>query len=94
MKINWKVRLKSKPFCVSFISASLLLIQVVLVPFGIDFKFDVLNDQLLAIVNALFSLLTILGIVVDPTVRGIADSERALSYEIPMANCKNTEEEN
>jgi phi LC3 family holin len=34
-------------------------------------------------VNAVFAVLVILGIVVDPTTDGVGDSERALSYETP-----------
>lgn len=90
--INWKIRFKNKAFWIAFIPACLLLIQVVLVPFGVDFKFDVLNDQLLAIINSLFAVLTILGVVSDPTVKGVRDSERALNYTVPMANSKDTGE--
>lgn len=92
MNINWKVRFKNKSFWVAFIPACLLLVQVILAPFGIDFKFNVLNDQLLAIINALFVVLTILGVVSDPTVKGMADSERAMDYHTPVANCNDTKE--
>jgi phi LC3 family holin len=34
-------------------------------------------------VNAVFALLVILGIVVDPTTEGVSDSNRAMSYEEP-----------
>ena len=34
-------------------------------------------------VNALFAVLVILGIVVDPTTEGVHDSKRAMSYEEP-----------
>ena len=78
--INWLIRFKSKKFWVSFIPAMLLLVQVVLVPFGYDFQIEPINSQLLAIVNALFVVLTLLGIVVDPTTEGIADSEKAQKY--------------
>lgn len=88
--INLKLRLKNKAFWITLIPAVLLLIQVVLAPFGINFKFGVLNDQLLAIVNAIFAVLTILGVVSDPTVNGFADSERAMSYKIPVSNVKET----
>lgn len=42
-----------------------------------------LGDKLLAVVNALFAVLTILGIVTDPTTAGIGDSKQALTYETP-----------
>ena len=81
--LNWQVRVKNKMFWVSFVPAFLLLVQVVLALFGIEFDFTELQEQLLAIVNATFGLLAILGVVIDPTTKGIADSDKALSYKEP-----------
>lgn len=81
--INWKVRLKNKTFWLSLIPAILLLIQVVAAPFGLVLDFGELGNQLLAIVNAVFAILAILGIVTDPTTAGVGDSARALTYEEP-----------
>lgn len=81
--INFKVRAKNKYFWLSLIPAILVLIQAVLAPFGYDWDFGVLNQQLTAIINALFVVLSILGIVVDPTTKGISDSTQALGYEQP-----------
>lgn len=83
MSINWKVRIKNKSFWLALIPAVLLLVQVCAAPFGYDWDFGVLNAQLAAIVNALFAVLAILGIVADPTTKGMGDSEQALSYEKP-----------
>ncbi len=81
--INWKVRLKNKTFWLSLIPAILLLIQVVAAPFGLVLDFGELGNQLLAIVNAVFAILAILGIVTDPTTAGLGDSAQALTYEEP-----------
>lgn len=81
--MNWTVRIKNKTFWITFIPAMLLLIQTVLALFGVEWDYSLLNKQLLAIVNALFVVLTILGIVVDPTTSGVTDSEQALTYEKP-----------
>ncbi len=81
--INWKVRIRNKNFWLALIPAVLLLVQVCAAPFGYDWDFGVLNAQLAAIVNAVFSVLAILGIVADPTTEGMGDSEQALSYEKP-----------
>lgn len=81
--INWKVRLKNKSFWLSLIPAILLMIQVVAAPFGLVLDFGELGNQLLAIVNAIFAVLVILGIVEDPTTAGIGDSSQALTYEEP-----------
>lgn len=42
----------------------------------------------MAVVNALFAVLTILGIVTDPTTAGVSDSAQALTYDIPKAGKK------
>ena len=42
-----------------------------------------LGNKLLEVVNALFAVLAILGVVNDPTTAGVADSQRAMSYEAP-----------
>lgn len=81
--INWKVRIKNKSFWLALIPALLLLVQVIGAPFGYKWDFGVLGEQLTAIVNALFAVLAILGIVTDPTTAGIGDSARALTYERP-----------
>lgn len=83
--INWKVRLKSKTFWLSLIPALLLLVQVVAAVFGFDIDLGVLGDRLLAVVNALFAVLTIIGVVADPTTEGISDSAQAMTYTEPKA---------
>lgn len=83
MSINWKVRIRNKSFWLALVPAVLLLVQVCAAPFGYAWDFGALSAQLAAIVNALFAVLAILGIVADPTTKGICDSEQALSYEKP-----------
>ena len=79
--INWMVRIKNKTFWLTLIPAVLLLVQAVSSPFGYTWDFVVLNQQLAAIINALFAVLAILGVVNDPTTKGVGDSERALMYD-------------
>lgn len=81
--INWKVRIKNKSFWLALIPAVLLLIQAVAALFGFELELDFLGERLLTVVNALFVVLTILGVVVDPTTQGVGDSERALGYDEP-----------
>lgn len=81
--INWLVRVKNKSFWIAIIPALLLLIQVVAAVFGISLDLGDLGNKLLAVVNALFSVLTIMGIVVDPTTAGITDSTLAMTYTEP-----------
>ena len=77
--INWKVRIKNKIFWIALIPAVLLLVQTICSVFGIDLDFGSLQDKLIALVNALFAVLAILGIVADPTTEGLYDSKRAMT---------------
>lgn len=81
--INWIVRIKNKNFWISLIPAVLLLVQVVAAVFGFTLELGELGDKLLAVVNALFAVLTILGIVTDPTTADIGDSKLAMTYTKP-----------
>ena len=83
MKINWLVRVKNKAFWVALIPTILLLAQQVCGMFGVDIQIANLQDNLLSIVGTLFTLLAILGIVVDPTTDGISDSNLAMTYKEP-----------
>lgn len=86
MKVNWLVRLKNKTFWLSFIPALLLLVQVIASVFGYSLDLGELGNKLLAVVNAVFALLSILGIVTDPTTSGVSDSERAMGYTEPKTD--------
>lgn len=81
--INWTVRFKNKNFWLSFVPALLLLVQVIASLFGFELKLDGIGEKLLDIVNALFAVLALLGIVTDPTTAGVGDSSRALTYQAP-----------
>lgn len=83
MKINWTVRLKNKAFWVSVIPAVLLLIQVVASVFGFTLDLGDIGNKLIAVVNALFAVLAVLGVVNDPTTATLNDSEQAMTYEKP-----------
>ena len=81
--INWTVRIKNKAFWIALVPAVLLLIQVVAAVFGITIDLGDMGNKLLAVVNAVFAVLTILGVVTDPTTNGITDSKQALEYTEP-----------
>ena len=85
MNINWKVRIKNKLFWVAIIPAVFMLIQQVLSLFGISFDTTILVEALIDIVGTVFTILAILGIVIDPTTKGASDSEQALTYDEPKA---------
>ena len=82
MSINWRVRLKNKTFWLSLIPAVLLLVQII-AAFGYTLDLGELGNKLLAVVNALFAVLSILGVVTDPTTKGVSDSTQAMNYDVP-----------
>ena len=81
--INWLARVKNKAFWVAIIPAVLLVIQAVGAVFGYTLDFGDLGNRLLEVVNAIFGVLVILGVVVDPKTAGVKDSEQALTYTEP-----------
>lgn len=72
--INLKLRLKNKVTLVALISA----VFVMLGQFGLEIPHNIQEG-----VNTLLMILVLLGIVVDPTTKGVADSEQALNYNEP-----------
>ena len=81
--INWTVRFKNKSFWLSFIPAVPLLVQVVAALFGFELDLGDIGNRLIDVVNAVFAVLAILGIVTDPTTSGVSDSAQALTYDKP-----------
>lgn len=81
--MNWLVRIKNKAFWVSIIPAILLAVQTVAALFGLSLDLGEVGNKILAVVDAVFAVLAILGVTVDPTTSGIGDSQRALGYKEP-----------
>ena len=79
-KINWKVRFQSKVFVISLLGLIFLLVQQILTIFGIRWDYTILNEQLTQIINTVFLLLALIGVVKDPTTEGLLDSDQAMSY--------------
>ena len=92
--INWIARIKNKAFWMALIPAVALVVQAVAAVFGYTLDFSTLTGKLLAVVDAVFALLVILGIVVDPTTAGIGDSKRAMEYTEPWDDDKQHPDEN
>lgn len=81
MKINWKVRLKNPVFWLTVIPAVIALVYTILGLFGVVPTIS--EDTLVNAVTAIISALTTIGVLIDPTTKGVGDSDRALTYEEP-----------
>lgn len=83
MKLNLKVRFKNKYFWLTFIPALFLVIQAVANLLGYALDLQEAEKNILEVINTIFGLLAVLGIVNDPTTEGMSDSARALTYTEP-----------
>ncbi len=81
MKINLKVRFKNPVFWLTVIPAVITFIYTVLGAF--DVVPAISQDVIVNIVTALISALTTIGVLIDPTTKGVGDSKRALGYDRP-----------
>ena len=93
-KINWKTRIKHKTFWVGIISALFVFAQSILPLFGVNIdlaQVTQLQGSTIDAINSVFSILAILGIVVDPTTAGFKDSDTALTYNEPRKSEDTTE---
>lgn len=81
--INWKVRIKNRTFWLTLIPALILVVQAGAAIFGYTIDFGDVGNKIAVFINAVFVLLTLLGIVNDPTTTGITDSTNALGYDRP-----------
>nr|DAR61108.1 MAG TPA: holin [Bacteriophage sp.] len=74
MKLNLKLRLQNRATLIALISAVFLMLQ----QFGLTIPTNIKDG-----VNTFVLILVILGVVTDPTTKGIGDSSQALGYDTP-----------
>lgn len=87
--INWKVRFRNPVFLKTFIAQMLLVLQMIIGVAHdagwIDFQLtDVVNHKILVVVDAILSILGAIGVLQDPTSKGIADDVNTRKYEKPI----------
>ncbi len=75
MKINWRVRLRNKTFWLTLVPSLVLLTQQL----GLNW----VPENWESIFSTVMAILTVVGIINDPTTAGITDSEQALNYVVP-----------
>lgn len=78
MKINWKVRLRNKTWLASVIALMVSFAYDLLAMF--EYVPPLSQDWLMSLIQTILTLLTALGVVIDPTTDGAADSDRAMTY--------------
>ena len=78
MKINWKVRFRNKVWLRLFIVAVLGLAYKAMATFGIAPKIE--QQALMDLFDMLLGILLLLGVIVDPTTKGVGDSDLAMTY--------------
>ncbi len=81
MKINWKVRLKSGSWWLGIISAVVVAVFAILNLFGV--KTSVAASDIMNAATLILMIPAAIGIISDPTTKGVSDSSQALTYEAP-----------
>lgn len=79
MKINLKVRMKNKTFVITMLTTVIAFIYQILAMFEIVAPIS--KEQVTQVIMLLVNILVGFGILVDPTTKGVSDSERALGYK-------------
>ncbi len=74
-KINWRVRLRNKTFWLTLVPLIVLLTQQL----GLNW----VPENWESIFGTVMAILTVVGIINDPTTVGIKDSSQALNYVVP-----------
>ena len=82
MRINLKVRMKNPVFWLTIVPALATCIYTILGVFGIVPSIS--EETFVNGFTALITALTTLGVLVDPTTKGLGDSVRAIDYTEPQ----------
>ncbi|HFI0467146.1 TPA: phage holin [Streptococcus suis] len=77
-KINWGVRLRNKTFWWTLVPLIVLLAQ--------QLGFNWVPENWESTFTTIMSILTVVGIINDPTTAGVSDSKQALDYYEPKAD--------
>ncbi len=90
MKINLKVRLRNKTFVAASVVLIISFLYTLLSLFG--FVPQVSEKQITELAMMGINILAFLGVLIDPTTKGINDSERAMQYLRVVGNDIESEE--
>ena len=84
MQMNWKVRFKNKVWLSSFIATIVTFAYTIMGMF--DIAPEITQNVLMNVINGILMMLSLTGVIVDPTTEGISDSNRAMTYEVPYVD--------
>ena len=76
--MNWKIRLRNPVFWTTIIAAGATLVYSILAVFDIVPRIS--ESAFINAVGVVITALTTLGVLVDPTTKGVKDSARAMNY--------------
>lgn len=75
LKINWKVRLRSKVFWLSAVSLIVLFLQ--------QLGLNVVPENWEDLLSTVLKFMVLVGVINDPTTKGVSDSDQAMTYNEP-----------
>ncbi len=78
MKINFKARMKNKAFVVGVVTLLVSFVYKLLA--AMDIVPAVSESEILELIGLAVNLLALVGVIVDPTTKGVSDSDRAMLY--------------
>lgn len=78
MKINWKVRFRNGKWVAMFLGATITTGYMICETLGI--KIPIPQTDVTKIITAILGLLGMLGVITDPTTKGVGDSDLAMTY--------------
>ncbi|PTH70923.1 phage holin [Staphylococcus agnetis] len=81
MNINWKLRFQNKAVLTGLVGAILLFVKQVAELFGFDLSEQL--EQISGIIGAILTLLAGIGVIADPTTKGVSDSGIVQTYQQP-----------
>ncbi len=80
---NWKVRIRNKTWWLLMTPAVLVLIKTIASIFGYELNLEGIGENIGAVIEALFMVLALVGIINDPTTPGVKDGTLGSQYEYP-----------
>ena len=79
MQINWRIRFRNAPWLIGLIGTIVAFVYQILGLFEVVPAIG--QDDITQIVGLVVNVLIALGVLVDPTTKGVTDSDRAMTYK-------------